>query len=49
VYNLKNTLSINDTTNLEYCVLEPSTSGTVAVTCSITATLEIHDYKELYL
>ncbi|MFT9031191.1 MAG: phage tail domain-containing protein [Leuconostoc pseudomesenteroides] len=49
VYNLKNTLSINDNTNLEYFVLEPSTSGTVAVTCSITATIEIHDYKELYL
>ncbi|MFT9415098.1 phage tail domain-containing protein [Leuconostoc falkenbergense] len=49
VYNLKNTLSINDNTNLEYFVLEPSISGTVAVTCSITATLEIHDYKELYL
>lgn len=49
VYNLKNTLSINDNTNLEYFVLEPSTGGTVAVTCSITATLEIHDYKELYL
>lgn len=49
VYNLKNTLSINDNTNLEYFVLEPSTSGTVAVTCSISATLEIHDYKELYL
>lgn len=49
VYNLKNTLSVNGNTNLEYFVLEPSTSGTVAITCSITATIEIHDYKELYL
>lgn len=49
VYNLKNTLSVNDNTNLEYFVLEPSTSGTVAIACSITATIEIHDYKELYL
>ena len=49
VYNLKNTLSVNDNTNLEYFVLEPLTGGTVAATCSITATLEIHDYKELYL
>lgn len=49
VYNLKNTLSVNDNTNLEYFVLDPSISGTVAVTCSITATIEIHDYKELYL
>lgn len=49
VYNLKNTLSVNDNTNLEYFTLDPSAVGTVAVTCSITATIEIHDYKELYL
>lgn len=49
VYNLKNTLSVNDNTNLEYFILEPSIGSIVPVACSITATLEIHDYKELYL
>lgn len=49
VYNLKNTLSVNDNTNLEYFTLEPSAVGTVSISCSITATIEIHDYKELYL
>lgn len=49
VYNLKNTLSVNDNTNLEYFILEPSIGSIVPVACSITATIEIHDYKELYL
>jgi len=49
MYNLKNSLSVNDNTNFEYFVLEPSMNGQIAVNSSITATIEIHDYKELYL
>lgn len=49
MYNLKNSLSVNDNTNFEYFVLEPSISGQIVVNSSITATIEIHDYKELYL
>lgn len=49
MYNLKNNLSVNDNTNFEYFVLEPSASGQIAVSSSISATIEIHDYKELYL
>lgn len=49
MYNLKNSLSVNDNTNFEYFVLEPSASSQIAVNSSITATIEIHDYKELYL
>lgn len=49
MYNMKNHISINDGTNLEYFVLDPSLTGAVSVSSSIEATIEIHDYKELYL
>ena len=49
MYNMKNHISINDDTNLEYFVLEPSFDGVVSVSSSIEAIIEIHDYKELYL
>lgn len=49
MYNMKNHISINNDTNLEYFVLEPSFDGVVSVSSSIEATIEIHDYKELYL
>lgn len=49
MYNMKNHISINDDTNLEYFVLEPSFGGVVSVSSSIDAVIEIHDYKELYL
>ncbi|CAH0418306.1 phage tail domain-containing protein [Periweissella ghanensis] len=49
MYNTKNLISINDYTNAEYFVLEPSLNGQVTVKCSINATITINDYKELYL
>lgn len=49
MYNMKNHISINDDTNLEYFALEPSFGGVVPLSSSIDAVIEIHDYKELYL
>lgn len=49
MYNMKNHISINDDTNLEYFALEPSYGGVVPLSSSIDAIIEIHDYKELYL
>lgn len=49
MYNMKNNISINDDTNLEYFVLGPSFGGVVPLYSSIDAVIEIHDYKELYL
>lgn len=47
VYNLKNSLNVNDDTNAEYFVLDPFNGNKVV--CSINATIEVHNYKELYL
>lgn len=47
VYNLKNSLNVNDDTNAEYFVLDPFNGNKVV--CSVNATIEIHNYKELYL
>ncbi|WP_165206861.1 phage tail domain-containing protein [Weissella sagaensis] len=47
VYNLKNSLNVNDDTNAEYFVLDPFNGN--SVTCSVKGTIEIHNYKELYL
>ncbi|CAH0419476.1 phage tail domain-containing protein [Periweissella ghanensis] len=49
MYNTKNLLSINDYTNVEYFVLEPTPTGQIPVQCSIDATIIINNYKELYL
>lgn len=46
VYNTRNGVSINDDTNFEYFILRP---GANAVSCSISATVTINNYKELYL
>lgn len=49
MYNTKNLISINDYTNVEYFVLEPTPTGQIPVKCSIDATITINNYKELYL
>lgn len=49
MYNTMNMLSINDNTNAEYFVLEPTGTGHIDVTCSIASEIVIEDYKELYL
>lgn len=49
MYNTMNMLSINDDTNAEYFVLEPTGTGHIDVTCSIASEIVIEDYKELYL
>lgn len=49
VFNTLNMLSINEYTNAEYFILEPSLKGYVDVKCSIQSEITIDNYKELYL